>query len=145
MGIAIPFIRESAVPGSVRSRASECRKHYGRDCIAQYLQSEQSYHSRGFHLHPRSRSEVSTTQLVRHNEQSHMCCSVAFIIFMNSQMIGIPSTDLQSQIKIIKFFYFWPVSSSSQCCLLQLTYQILHTNIGRAFRIQSVKCPNNFD
>ena len=54
---------------------------------------------RGFHRHPRSRSEVSTTQLVRHNEQSHMCCSVAFIIYMNSQMIGIPSTDLQSQIK----------------------------------------------
>ena len=43
-GIAITFKRESAVPGSVRSRASECRKHYGRDCIAQYLQSEQSYH-----------------------------------------------------------------------------------------------------
>ena len=36
------------------------------------------------------------------------------------------------------FFYFLPISSSSQCCLSQLTYQILHTNIGRARRQQSV-------
>ena len=36
------------------------------------------------------------------------------------------------------FFGFWPVSSSSQCCLSRLTHQILHTNIGRARRQQSV-------
>ena len=35
-------------------------------------------------------------------------------------------------------FYFWPVSSSCQCCLSQLTHQILPTNIGRARRRQSV-------
>jgi len=33
-------------------------------------------------------------------------------------------------------FYFWPVSSSFQCCLSQLIHQILHTNIGRARRRQ---------
>ena len=36
------------------------------------------------------------------------------------------------------FFCFWPVSSSSQYCLSQLTHQILHTNIGRARRQQSI-------
>ena len=35
------------------------------------------------------------------------------------------------------FFHFWSVSSSSQCCLSQLTHQILHTNVGRARRPQS--------
>ena len=33
-------------------------------------------------------------------------------------------------------FYFWPVFSSSQCCLSQLIHKILHTNIGRARRRQ---------
>ena len=37
-----------------------------------------------------------------------------------------------------RFFQFLPVSSSSQCCLSQLTHQILHTNIGTARRQQSV-------
>ena len=36
------------------------------------------------------------------------------------------------------FFHFWPVSSSSQCWLSQLTHQILHNNIGRTRRQQSV-------
>ena len=36
------------------------------------------------------------------------------------------------------FFHFMPVSSSSQCCLSQLTHQILYTNIGRVRRQQSV-------
>ena len=31
-------------------------------------------------------------------------------------------------------FYFWPFSSTSQCCLSQLTHQIFQTNIGRARR-----------
>ena len=33
---------------------------------------------------------------------------------------------------------FWPVSSSSQCCLSQLTYQNLNANIGRTRRLKSV-------
>ena len=37
------------------------------------------------------------------------------------------------------YFYFWPVSWSSQCWLSQLTHQILHTNIGRARRQQSAR------
>ena len=36
------------------------------------------------------------------------------------------------------FFHSWPVSSSSQCCLSQLTHQILHPHIGRARKQQSV-------
>ena len=36
------------------------------------------------------------------------------------------------------FFHSWPASSSSQCCLSQSTDQILHTNIGRVQRQQSV-------
>ena len=36
------------------------------------------------------------------------------------------------------FFHFWPIFLPSQCCLSQLTHQILHTNIGRARRKQSV-------
>ena len=36
------------------------------------------------------------------------------------------------------FFHFWPLSLSSQCWLSRLTRQILHTNIGRARRQQSV-------
>ena len=36
------------------------------------------------------------------------------------------------------FVQFLPVSSPSQCCLSQLTHQILHTNIGAARRQQSV-------
>ena len=36
------------------------------------------------------------------------------------------------------FFTFFPVSSSSQCCLSQLPHQILHTNIGRARRQKSI-------
>ena len=34
-------------------------------------------------------------------------------------------------------FCFWPVSSSFQCCLSQVTHQILHTNNGRARRQKS--------
>ena len=51
-------------------------------------------------------------------------------------------SKLQSQTKIVgslppkHSFYFWPVFSSSQCCLSQLIHQILHTNIGRARRRQ---------
>ena len=41
------------------------------------------------------------------------------------------------------FFNFWPVSSSSQCCLSQLTHQIVCTNIGLGQK--TAKCPNNFD
>ena len=51
--------------------------------------------------------------------------------------------QLQSQAKIVEtlplnavFFCFWPVSSSSQCCLSQLTHQILNANIGRVGRQQ---------
>ena len=29
------------------------------------------------------------------------------------------------------FFLLWLISLSSQCCLSQVTHQILHTNIGR--------------
>ena len=36
------------------------------------------------------------------------------------------------------FLTFFPVSSSSQCCLSQLPHQILHTNIGRARRQKSI-------
>ena len=53
---------------------------------------------------------------------------------------------LHSQTKIVAalppnaffFSFFFPVSSSSQCCLSQLTHQILHTNIGRERRQKSV-------
>jgi len=37
-----------------------------------------------------------------------------------------------------RFVYFWPVSSSSQCCSSQLTHQMLHTSIGRVRRQLSV-------
>ena len=36
-------------------------------------------------------------------------------------------------------FYFWPVSSSPQCWLSQLTHQILHINIGSK---KTAKRPN---
>ena len=42
-------------------------------------------------------------------------------------------------------FFFWPISSSSQCCLPQLTHQILHNKTGRLTRVQTLKCPKNFD
>ena len=53
---------------------------------------------------------------------------------------------IQSQTKIagtlppnsLFFFSLWLISLSSQYCLSQVTHQILHTNIGRARRQQSV-------
>ena len=46
------------------------------------------------------------------------------------------SWDTSTQLTV--FFSLWLISLSSQCCSSQVTHQILHTNIGRARRQQSV-------
>ena len=68
-------------------------------------------------------------------------CGGCFIRYL---IINNPQWYLQSRTKVVgtlppdAVFYFWPISLSSQYCLSQSTHQILHTNIGKARRQQSV-------
>ena len=48
------------------------------------------------------------------------------------------SWDTSTQLAVFFYISLWLISLSSQCGLSQVTHQILHTNIGRAQRQQSV-------
>ena len=74
----------------------------------------------------------------------HFSTSPCLSNLVHRSLVDKPTSDLQYQTKINgtlppnAVFQFWPISSTSQCWLSQLTHQILHTNIGRTRRQQSV-------
>ena len=60
-------------------------------------------------------------------------------LLLQHSLLQTKIVGILSPIAVFFFFFdFWLISSSSQCCLPQLTHQILHNNIGRMRRQQSV-------